>query len=441
MAGGNWVGQNKKLPGVYINYIGEGNNPPVTGDRGIVGLPVPFPWLPEQTVTTVYPADVAQYVADYGDDALLLAEAMKNATQVQLFRLDKGTKAAATIGSLLCTAKYSGTYGNRLSVSVENAVGQEGRFHVVTWLDVDELERQTVTDITGLQSNRWVDFSALEADNQLTANAGVALSGGANGAVTLSDYVKFLSAMELLTVHAIACPTDDAEICALFVSFVKRMIQDEGKYLQAVVAQGQTADFEGVISVHNGVILETGKHITKEMATAYLAGATARCPLDQSLTNARYIGAVDVDERYTVREQIEFASTGQMVFIPSPSVGNQVLIQKDINTLTSFTKTRTYALSKNKIIRILFAVSTEITNRAMAYYSGKVQNNQDGRDLFHAEILSYFRSLEEKGVLQNVYPSDIVVQRGDLIDAVVVDYTIRPSDVMEIFYNTIKVVG
>ena len=86
-------------------------------------------------------------------------------------------------------------------------------------------------------------------------------------------------------------------------------------------------------------------------------------------------------------------------------------------------------------------MATEITNRAMAYYSGKVQNNRDGRELFHAEILSYFRELEAKGILQDVVPGDIVVKRGDLIDAVVVDYEIRPSDVMETFYNTIKVVG
>ena len=39
MPGGNWVTQNKRLPGVYINYVGEGNNPAVTGDRGAVGLP------------------------------------------------------------------------------------------------------------------------------------------------------------------------------------------------------------------------------------------------------------------------------------------------------------------------------------------------------------------------------------------------------------------
>lgn len=55
------------------------------------------------------------------------------------------------------------------------------------------------------------------------------------------------------------------------------------------------------------------------------------------------------------------------------------------------------------------------------------QNNKDGRDLYHAEILSYFRTLESKGVLQDVLPRDIVVQRGELLDAVVVDYVNLPE--------------
>lgn len=441
MPGGNWITQNKKLPGVYINYVGEGNNPPVTGDRGAVGIPTLFPWLPDHTAIPIYPADMAQYIADYGNDTILLSEAMKNATVVYLYRLNTGVKAKAEIGNLVCTAKYGGSYGNRFSVSIENVLGETDKFAVVTWFDVDEIERQTVADISELTGNDWIDFSAAALDNELTANAGVALAGGEDGTATMGDYVKFLSAMELINVDAIACPTEDVDIRSLFVSFAKRMINDEGKYLQVVVADSQTADFEGVISVQNGVYLENGTHVTRSMATAYVAGATARCPLEESLTNARYTGAVDVDERYTRQEQEAFASTGQLVFIPSPTVGNQVLIQKDINTLTTFTKKRTYALSKNKIIRILFAVATEITNRAMAYYSGKVQNNRDGRELFHAEILSYFRELEAKGILQDVVPGDIVVKRGDLIDAVVVDYEIRPSDVMETFYNTIKVVG
>jgi hypothetical protein len=325
-------------------------------------------------------------------------------------------------------------------VSIENTVGQTGKYDVVTWLDTIEIDRQTTADITGLTDNSWIKYSKAASDAALSVNAGTKLVNGTDGTATSADYADFLNQIELQTVNAIACPAGDTDIKAMFVAFEKRMIQEEGKYLQIVVSDSQ-ADFEGAISVKNGVILEDGTHVTKEMATAYVAGATAACALTESLTNTKYAGAVDVDERYTTSQQIEYAKSGQMVFIPSPVGGNSVLIQKDINTLTTFTADHTYAMSKNKIIRILYSICTEINNRGVLYYNGKIPNSKDGRKLFQADILSYFRSLEANGVLHDVIPDDITVSQGDLIDAMVVSYAVRPVDVIEAIYNTIVVEG
>lgn len=440
MAGGNWITQNKVLPGVYINYAGSGTNPMVEGDKGIVGIPAVFPWLKEKTLIALTKKDAKSLAADFGEDALLVTEAMKNSAHVFFYRVNAGEKAAATIGNLVCTALYSGTYGNRLCVSIENTVGQTGKYDVITWLDTMEIDRQTVADITGLAVNNWIAFSKAATDAALSVNAGTKLTGGTNGTATSADYADFLSQIELQTINAIACPSDDSDIKNLFVAFEKRMIQEEGKYLQTVVPESQ-ADFEGVISVKNGVVLEDGTHVSNVQATAYVAGATAACPLKESLTNAKYMGAVDVDQRYTTAQQIEFAKSGQMVFIPSPVGGNSVLIQKDINTLTTFTADHTYAMSKNKIIRILYSICTEINNRGMLYYSGKVSNSEDGRKLFQADVLSYFRSLEADGVLHDVAPDDITVAQGSLIDAMVVNYAVHPVDVIETIYNTIVVEG
>lgn len=439
MAGGNWITQNKVLPGVYTNYIGRGNNPEITGDRGIVALPVTWSWLPEHELITVWPEDTPQLLADFPGDSVLLGETMKNAIKCLMFRLNKGTRAGCTIGNLKVEALHSGGYGNRFSVSIEALPGDNGKFAVITWFDAEEVERQTAADITTLVDNDWLHFSAVADDNSLQANAGTQLTGGGNGTVTAADHVAFLAAVEPEIVHAVAAPTSDVDIRNLYVSFAKRMIQDNGKYLQVVVSRSTTADFEGVISIQNGVILENGTHIDSVKATAYIAGATAAVPLGESLTNAAYTGAANADEKYSIHEQEDFARAGQMVFIPAPIGNNRVLIQKDINTLTTFTEKRTYALSKNKIIRTLFAIATEIHNRGTMYYIGKVPNNQRGRDLFKAEILSYFRELEAAEALRDVVPEDIVVKPGKLVDAIVVDYAVRIVDVIETIYNTIVV--
>lgn len=440
MAGGNWTTQNKVLPGVYTNFIGKGAKPATSGTRGVVGLPIVLPWLKNGELMEIYPADVASLIADYGEYAIPIQEAMKNATKVFLYKLNSGTKAKVTAGNLTCTAKYGGTFGNKIKVSIENVVGESGKFYVITWLGTDEIERQKVEKGTELKNNNWIEFTA-SGDGALVINAGVALSGGEDGSVTTSNYVGFLSAMETQEFNAVACPTETVEVKNLFIAFAKRLRNDEGKYIQVVVPDTQTADFEGVISVKNGVYLEGGIHIDKIKATSYVAGATAATPLTQSLTNAPYVGAVDVDERYTLNQQEDLARTGQMVFIPASVGNNKVLIQKDINTLISFTEKRTYAFSKNKIIRTIDSIGTEITQRGTLSFIGKIPNNANGRNLFKSDILSYFRTLEAQGVIRDVAPEDIIVEPGTLIDSIVVNYVIRPVDTMDVIYNTIIVEG
>ncbi|MEG0944849.1 MAG: phage tail sheath family protein, partial [Angelakisella sp.] len=315
-----------------------------------------------------------------------------------------------------------------------------GKFHVVTWRGSIELERQLVTAVSELKSNDWIAFSKTGAEDTLAANAGTPLAGGADGTVANADHVKALEAFGMQQLGAIACPSNETEVKDLYVAFAKRMVQEDGNYLQVVVPDSMTADFEGVISVKNGVVLEDTTTITNVQATAYVAGATAACPLTESLTNATYVGAVDVDTRYTRTQQEDFARSGQMVFLPPAQGGIQATIQKDINSLVTFTNTKTYALSKNKIIRTLFYICDSITalgNR----FKGVMANNEDGRAQLKAAILELFRDLEKQSVLRDVSPEDITVEPGKLLDAVVIHYVVKPVDVMETFYNSIVVSG
>lgn len=439
MAGGNWTTQNKILPGIYTNFTGSGPGAPLTGARGIVGLPALFPWLPKGEPIAVQPRDVAGYVNDYGDYAITLREAAKNASLVYLYKLNEGTKAAATLGNLVCTALYGGTFGNRLTVSIESVIGESGWFNVLTWIDGREADRQKVQDAAGLADSQWIHFTHM--DPALVADAGTPLTGGADGTITAGDYQAFLAAMETREFQALACTSNDADIKAMFVEYAKRLRNDEGRYIQVVVPEMTGVDFEGVISIKNGVVLEGGTAIDKVKATAYVAGATAGVPLTASLTNAVYPGAVDVDARFTLQQQEDLAKSGQFVFIPGAIGSGKVVAQKDINTLTTFTETTTYAFSKNKIIRTMDAVGSYITQTGMENFIGKVQNTPAGRDLFKSDVLSYLRSLESQGALREVSPADINIRQGELIDAVVVDYAIRPADTMDVIYNTIVVEG
>lgn len=435
MAGGTWATQTKTLPGVYTNYTAKSADS-ANGASGIVTMALAFPWFAAHSITVITSAQVKTISNDFGADALPIIEALKNASQVLLYRLDNnGTAAAVTIGNLICIAKYKGKYGNEITVAVESVVA-ESKFYVITYISGNEVDSQKVSDISGLTANDWVTFSASGENKTLTASAGAPLTGGDNGTVTAADHTAFLTALELEGFSALACISNDADIKPLYAAFTKRMIEDEGKYFQTVIPD-YSADFEGIISIQNGVKLSNGTVVDKVNASAFVAGACSSSDPTASLTNFQYVGAVDVDTRYTVTQQEAYSKSGQMIFIPGSD--GKVYIQKDINTLVTFSETRSYAFSKNKVIRTLFAVSNKINEISRQSFIGKLQNTPDSRELLKSTIYSYFRELKGSGVLSEITTDDITVKTGEKLDSIVVDYIIRPVDTIDIIYNTIVV--
>lgn len=436
MAGGNWTTQNKVLPGVYTNTRGKAAAGVSAGNRGIVALPLILPWLQPKSVITITADTVNAILAVLGSAGLLIKEAFKFASVVLLYRLNQGTAATATAGDLTATAKYPGMLGNELKLSVEAVAGESGQFYVRTFRGTAEVDIQKGAAIAELKANDYINFSGTGA---LTANAGVSLTGGADGSVVTSDYSDALAAFELYTFHAAACPVTTVDVIALFRAYAVRLRAQEGKNIQVVVPDTLGANSYGVLSVKNGYTLPDGTVLTAAQATAFVAGATAGVPLTESLTNALVPGAVDVASRYTTTQLENHIKAGQIVFVPGPFGSNEVRICKDINTLITFTEEEPEMFSKNKIIRVLDSIADHIRERGNAAYIGKIPNTAEGRMLFKGEILTYFRDLEAQGLISGVTADDIVVSKGTASDAVVVDYAVQPIDVMEKIYNTIVV--
>ena len=254
--------------------------------------------------------------------------------------------------------------------------------------------------------------------------------------VGLSDYAAFFAALETEDFNTIALNTEQPAIKTALVSFVRDLREKRGRYVTGVVSD-LAADYVGILSLKNGVVLSDNVSLSAAQATAYIAGATASVPLNESLTNRAYIGGAEPLERYDYEALEQLVLSGHMVLVPSQAGGVSIL--KDINTLTTFTSERPAFFSKNKIVRIVDKLANDICIKGVNSYIGKVQNNENGRALFKAEILSSFAVLERSGILQEVSPEDIVVSKGDEIDSIVVEYAIRPADVIEQIHNTILV--
>ena len=123
MAGGSWLSQNKKQPGVYINVESKKNTPVSVGNRGVVTLCKPLSWGQTGTVMEINAGD--DYTPFIGYDAmaeesLFLREIFTGTDhttgtiKVLLYRPETTGASAATAmsGELTVTARYNGVKGN-----------------------------------------------------------------------------------------------------------------------------------------------------------------------------------------------------------------------------------------------------------------------------------------------------------------------------------------
>ena len=217
------------------------------------------------------------------------------------------------------------------------------------------------------------------------------------------------------------------------------MRDEEGKYVQAVVANYNDADYEGIINNVNGVTLEDGTSISAVEFTAWVAGATAGASLVESNTGKTINGAVGIVDQLSNEAIISGLKTGQ--FILSSNQNGTIKVEKDINSLHTYSDDISYNFTKNRVIRVLDTIGSDIKNIWETTFLGLVSNNVDGRDLFKASLINYLKDLQGRGAIQDFNGADDVeVTQGQAIDSVVADIRVKPVDSMEYLYLTINVV-
>ncbi|MFD2329119.1 phage tail sheath family protein [Cohnella sp. GCM10020058] len=437
MAGGNWVTQNKVRPGAYINFVSEGGSPGALGERGVTALALTLPWGPANQILTIEADEDTSPKLGYDLTApalLPVREALKRAKTVLLYRLSAGVKATKTVGNLTATARYGGERGNDLSVIVRTNVDDNAKFDVITLLNGEAVDTQIAAEAPDLHANDWIAFTGTGA---LTASAGTALTGGSNGTSSNADHLAFLAALELQEFQTVALVSTDNSLKAVYAAFAKRLRDDEGKKIQAVLENYPSADHEGIVTVKNGVVLSDGTVLTAAQATAWVAGATAGAAINQSLTYDAYDDAVDAYPRYTNAQTVAALVAGELLFTAS---GGKAVVEQDINSLTGFSPDKGSNFRKNRVIRVLDGIGNDFKRIFESYYAGKLNNNADGRSLLKSAYISYLDSLQAASAIQNFSAqTDITVTAGSESDSVYIEASIQPVDSVEKIYMKVKV--
>lgn len=443
MAGGTWLSQNKVRPGAYINFEGVAKGTMTVGDRGIVTLAIPLHWGAEGELIEVLSTDMLTKASRklvgfnaYDADSKLLAAALKYCYKALVYRKDKGgTKASATIGTTLtATAKYAGTFGNKINVAITNEP-DDPIYKVITYVDGEVVDTQSVTAITELVANDYVTFSGSGA---LTATAGTPLTNGADG-TAVEDYTEYFELLKMASWQTLAVTETDTKFKSSTVDFIKQMREDSGRYVQAVVSAYDLADYEGIINSVNGAVID-GITFQPNEFVAVVAGMTAGANINESNTARVIDGATKIVGEKTNEDIIECLEKGQ--FMLSTSASGKIKVEQDINSLHTFTITKGYAFSKNRVIRTIDEIGTTTCVTWEDSYMGKVNNNAEGRDVFLSDLITYAEELTRIGAITDFDSStDITIDQGDDVDSVLVTWTVKPVDSMEKLYMTVTVDG
>lgn len=434
LGGGNFVTQNKVLPGSYINFVSVDNGVNVFGERGTGAIGISLNWF-DGNIHTVTKEDfqknsLAIFGYEYSSFYLeWVRDFFKNGKTLIFAGLN--TDGAAKASNTYCTAKYYGSRGNYVKTVIQKNVDDENKFDVLTYMDTTLVDSQTVTAASELNDNDYVVF---KKSATLTATAGENLAGGKNGSVTGSAVQNFLSGLESYSFNAVTvCGYEDG----LLLEWTKRMRDEVGMKFQCVVYDVEKPDYEGCVCVLGS------SYGDFDDTLPWICGALAGCEINKSLTNKVYDGeylshedALEYAANYSQSDLEDLISNGYFTF---HRVGDEVRVLTDINSLVSFTDEKGSVFRDNQTIRVCDQIAMDIATIFNNYYLGKVPNDEAGRSAFKSRIVKHHNNLMDLRAIENFSSEDVTVKQGDTKRSVVVTDNVTIINAMEQLYMTVVV--
>jgi len=393
--------------------------------NGIVLMPLSYNFGANDTVVEIVNEnDIITKLGGLNDETIPVKEAIKNARKVLVYKVNTGNVAKfSTNGDFSIKTKQTGTMANLISIKVDEVIGRD-KMKIITFFNNEQKCVDIVDKGSDLYENDYITYNG-----KMKRTSGIFLTGASTITATNESYVKFFNLAATLDFDVLVLPIDNFDIKLLAINFTKRMRETENKKIVTIVSDYEGADYEGIISVKNGVILNNGQTVNKINAVGFIAGLTASSDCNKSNTYEVYDGAIDVDENLTDSEIENQLSNGHIVF---SKLGDKVIVEKDINTLITFLPTKNQSFSKNRVIRVIDEVTTYIRELFLFNYIGKITNDDDGRLLFKGDVITYLRHLKEMSAIGDFDATkDIEVLKGDGVESIICNINIKPLDSME----------
>lgn len=445
--GGTFNGTPKVLPGTYVRYRAKKNTSPAGSVRGIAVVPlVGYDWGPEDTMIRIESdspdaslAKLGRSVYDTSDvsdaDVAMvryIALALENAATVYAYISGGNAKATKTQGDLTATAKYKGTRGNDITISV--VANPAGGFDVTIYVAGEQVEKfEGLTTIAQLAAagSEWVDFTGT---GNLAAAASIVLAGGTDVTPTSTVWGNYLDACEKIKFNTALMPASDSSVKTATISKVNTMRNTAGKTVQFVCVEN-AADNIGIINVTNSFAYSDDDQLSKAQAAAWVAGAEAGADKTTSNTYKIVPNATAVVGELGLAAAEAAVNAGQMFF--SVDDEGQVVLTYDINSLVNPSSDQDKSYRKNRVLHTLDSFADDLR---LNIRPNQFDNNDEGWDLMTGIGKTLLANYLADGAIKNVNPDeDFVVDKTKSTgDDVYFDVALQPVDSAEKIYFTIN---
>ena len=428
-----------KRPGAYTNFVAVVQAAAPTPLLGTVAITFTADWGPSNSVVEL--ASFSDYTAIFGDSTDIEGYAAVRQTfqgeglagrggaaKVLAYRVAADDEAAtrtlintSEANALVVTAKYTGTRGNDLALTVEENAADSSKNDLVVLDGSVELERYThtkasVTDLgaTINASSAWITVSVSSGSTALDPVSGLSLTGGDDGSVlTGGDYITAWGALEnqRFSIYAPGNLTDGSVIASLNVwvtaqnSLGKRFVAviggDTDESIATAIADTADLDNENIVRVGVGSVTD---EVLGTLSTAQLAprvaGIIAGRGETASITFARLAG-VSILVGATDAEVLTALENGVVVLARDSNAEAPVRLEKGLTTYISDTTEKPKSIYSNiKFIRTIHGLEMEITEFAEAGIIGQLPVNDNTREYLIGEAYQILQAREASGSIQ-----------------------------------------
>lgn len=433
MARGNWSETERKIrPGFYNRFKAAAKSRIKQGDRGIVAMPVKSDWGPSKKVISV--ATEKDLADNFGANMNLTAYKLGRLAllgqpkELLLYRLVDGTEKTATItlqdttqtpaDVLKLETIYPTTRDFRVTVrpnivdeTSKDIVLYEETKLIYTFKNVSGTIDEIVKQINDDKENKWIKAEKVADGENLADVVSKPLTGGNDGVdgITTEDYLEALAEFEGYKFNGFTLDgVTDSALHTSIKAWIERN-RENGNKIRAYIggssneiiseanARSKSLNYEGIHNVGStGGVLE-GVEYTPAEAAVYICALGEGQDIKESLCNQTTI--FENVTAHLTNEEIESSIKAGTIILRYDD--GAVVVEDDVNTLTTFKEGQGDAWGNLRAIRFIDMVDEDTSLTGNRQYVGKVLNGRTGQLAVLSALKQYFETLQAGELIED----------------------------------------